>query len=105
MGFISTNLAITLMVSSLMSFCVLCLNCVLFYFCLVGCMSAGPHFNPTAVEHGGPFDEVRHVGDCGNLVADKSGMVKVDIKDCLMALSGPFGIIGRTAVVCFNSFI
>jgi len=74
-------------------------NCALFSFCLVGCMSAGPHFNPTAVEHGGPFDEIRHVGDCGNIVADESGVAKVNIKDCLMALEGPFGIIGRTAVV------
>ncbi|XP_046447100.1 superoxide dismutase [Cu-Zn]-like [Daphnia pulex] len=64
-----------------------------------GCMSAGPHFNPTASEHGSPFDEIRHVGDCGNLVADESGVAKVNIKDCLMTLSGPFGIIGRTAVV------
>lgn len=85
-------------------------------FCLLaGCMSAGPHFNPTGVDHGGPFDEVRHVGDCGNLIANESGVVKVDIKDCLMTLTGEYGIIGRTAVVnshdrlchcwCFHEYL
>ncbi|EFX79040.1 hypothetical protein DAPPUDRAFT_231065 [Daphnia pulex] len=64
-----------------------------------GCMSAGPHFNPTAVEHGGPTDEVRHVGDLGNIVANESGVATVDIKDCLLSLSGVNGIIGRTVVV------
>ncbi|XP_046635759.1 superoxide dismutase [Cu-Zn]-like [Daphnia pulicaria] len=64
-----------------------------------GCMSAGPHFNPTAVEHGGPTDEVRHVGDLGNVVANESGVATVDIKDCLLSLSGVNGIIGRTVVV------
>ncbi|XP_046447099.1 superoxide dismutase [Cu-Zn]-like [Daphnia pulex] len=64
-----------------------------------GCMSAGPHFNPTAVEHGGPTDEVRHVGDLGNIVANESGVATVDIKDCLLSISGVNGIIGRTVVV------
>uniref|UniRef100_A0A8J2RDR5 Superoxide dismutase [Cu-Zn] n=1 Tax=Daphnia galeata TaxID=27404 RepID=A0A8J2RDR5_9CRUS len=64
-----------------------------------GCMSAGPHFNPTAVEHGGPTDEVRHVGDLGNIVANESGVATVDIEDCLLSLSGVNGIIGRTVVV------
>ena len=67
-------------------------------------MSAGPHFNPTAVEHGGPSDEVRHVGDLGNIVANESGVAAVDIKDCLLSLSGVNGIIGRTVVVIINLF-
>lgn len=62
-------------------------------------MSAGPHFNPTGSEHGGPFDENRHVGDLGNITADESGRASVDIKDCLMSLSGEYNIIGRTLVV------
>ena len=62
-------------------------------------MSAGPHFNPTKVDHGGPLDEVRHVGDLGNITADDTGVAKVDIKDCLLSLSGTHGIIGRTLVV------
>lgn len=64
-----------------------------------GCMSAGPHFNPTAVEHGGPTDQVRHVGDLGNIVANEAGVATVDIKDSLLSISGANGIIGRTIVV------
>lgn len=68
-------------------------------FGLTGCMSAGPHFNPTAVEHGGPTDEVRHVGDLGNIVANESGVANVEIKDSMLSLSGTNGILGRTLVV------
>ncbi|XP_057370718.1 superoxide dismutase [Cu-Zn]-like isoform X1 [Daphnia carinata] len=68
-----------------------------------GCMSAGPHFNPTAVEHGGPTDQVRHVGDLGNIVANEAGVATVDIKDSLLSLSGANGIIGRTLVVHADS--
>ena len=31
-----------------------------------GCKTAGPHYNPFAVEHGA-YSGVRHVGDMGNL--------------------------------------
>ena len=64
-------------------------------------MSAGPHFNPKGVEHGGPTDEVRHVGDLGNIVANETGVAQVDIKDSFLSLIGPNSIIGRTLVVRF----
>ncbi|CRL03799.1 CLUMA_CG016540, isoform A [Clunio marinus] len=64
-----------------------------------GCMSAGPHFNPFAKEHGGPNHSTRHAGDLGNVTADSSGVAKVDISDKQIALAGNLSILGRTLVV------
>jgi len=64
-----------------------------------GCMSSGPHFNPTKTTHGAPDDAVRHVGDLGNVVANNDGTAAVNITDSIIQLSGPNGILGRTIVV------
>ncbi len=38
--------------------------------------SAGGHFNPKAVDHGGPTADAHHAGDLGNLTADDKGVAK-----------------------------
>lgn len=64
-----------------------------------GCTSAGPHFNPFSKTHGSPTDEVRHVGDLGNITTDAQGIAKGTIEDKLVQLIGPNSVIGRTVVV------
>jgi Cu-Zn family superoxide dismutase len=62
--------------------------------------SAGAHFNPTHSHHGGPTTPPeRHAGDFGNVVADASGKVHVELKDKNLKLSGPDSIAGKSVVV------
>ncbi|XP_029304371.1 superoxide dismutase [Cu-Zn] [Cottoperca gobio] len=64
-----------------------------------GCISAGPHFNPHNKTHAGPNDEVRHVGDLGNVTATDDNVAKLDITDKIISLNGEHSIIGRTMVI------
>uniref|UniRef100_W5KMP5 Superoxide dismutase [Cu-Zn] n=1 Tax=Astyanax mexicanus TaxID=7994 RepID=W5KMP5_ASTMX len=64
-----------------------------------GCISAGPHYNPYNKTHGGPTDEIRHVGDLGNVTAGADGVAKINIEDKMLSLSGPHSIVGRTMVI------
>lgn len=64
-----------------------------------GCDSAGPHFNPYNMSHGGPFDMVRHAGDLGNLVTDNDGSASIDMLNPILRLHGPTGIVGRAVVI------
>ncbi|KAK6013990.1 copper/zinc superoxide dismutase, partial [Ostertagia ostertagi] len=64
-----------------------------------GCTSAGPHFNPFNKTHGGPKDEVRHVGDLGNLEAGSDGVAHFEIKDHLVKIHGENTVVGRSLVV------
>ena len=41
--------------------------------------SAGGHFNPTGMKHGGLKSSGRHAGDLGNITADAAGVAKVDV--------------------------
>ncbi|CAH2005557.1 unnamed protein product [Acanthoscelides obtectus] len=49
--------------------------------------------------HGGPTDQNRHVGDLGNIVADASGVAKINFIDNVIDLEGSHCILGRAVVV------
>ncbi len=62
--------------------------------------AAGGHFNPKGMAHGDPSKTApRHLGDLGNLEADKSGKATYDLVDPDLPLSGPDSIIGHGVVI------
>lgn len=61
--------------------------------------SAGSHFNPGESDHGGPHDEVRHVGDLGNIEAAEDGSAYLELVDSMITFSGPNSIIGKSMIV------
>jgi Cu-Zn family superoxide dismutase len=61
--------------------------------------SAGPHFNPANKHHGAPGDTARHVGDLGNLEADRDGKAHLEMLDTLLTFEGANSIIGRAVIV------
>lgn len=61
--------------------------------------SAGGHFNPTHAEHGSPKSSMRHVGDLGNINADKNGKAKFNFKDKVLRLTGENSIIGKSLIL------
>lgn len=61
--------------------------------------SAGGHFNPDHMAHGGPHDQVRHEGDLGNLEADETGRARESFIDPELMLVGPHSIIGYSVIV------
>ena len=64
------------------------------------CESMCAHFNPYGKQHGGPGDKERHVGDLGNLVADKNGRAKYVQRDTMIKLRGAkCNIIGRGLII------
>ncbi len=61
--------------------------------------SAGGHYNPGNMKHGGPKDHARHVGDMGNIVANRDGVASLDYVDPRLSLSGEHSIVGRALIV------
>ena len=61
--------------------------------------AAGGHFNPAGMRHGAPNSDKRHVGDAGNVEADKDGYAHLDYIDPVISLSGENSIIGRAVIV------
>ena len=61
--------------------------------------SAGGHFNPNGMPHSMPTSEQRHVGDLGNIEADKDGKAHLDYFDTVISFSGKNSIVGRGLIV------
>jgi Cu-Zn family superoxide dismutase len=68
-----------------------------------GCTSACKHFNPHNKTHGCPGMIERHVGDLGNLIADKDGNAKYRMEDNIISLHGINNIIGRCLIIHENT--
>jgi Cu-Zn family superoxide dismutase len=66
-------------------------------------MSTGGHFNPEGKKHGGPHDKDRHIGDLGNITADKDGVADLKFTDKMIRLHGAHSIIGRGLIVHFKA--
>lgn len=64
-----------------------------------GCQSLCSHYNPKNKEHGGPKDINRHVGDLGNLTANKNGIINKTIRDKQIKLKGKYSVIGRSVII------
>lgn len=62
-------------------------------------LSAGGHYNPTGMDHGGPMDENRHMGDMGNLESDSDGVAELDYIDEKIDLSGVNSVLGLAVIV------
>ena len=61
--------------------------------------SAGGHFNPYKMPHGGPKEHKSHLGDLGNLVADKSGVAKKELMVPKHGSDDVAKIIGKALIV------
>ena len=64
-------------------------------------MSAGGHFAPTGGLHGSPSSQVHHLGDLGNIEADRDGVahVSVDVPGVSLALIGLNSLVNRAIVI------
>lgn len=62
------------------------------------CADAGQHYNPFKVDHGGPRDTIRHVGDWGNFEVTGVPFMFV-FNDEVARLTGSAGIMNRSIVI------
>jgi Cu-Zn family superoxide dismutase len=65
--------------------------------------SAGAHFNPETVAHGGPDAIHRHIGDFGNVEADAVGHVFFTKDFRNLEFDGPSSIVGRAVIIHANA--
>lgn len=61
--------------------------------------SAGDHYNPHDTDHGAPGADQHHVGDLGNLEADRNGRAMLEQVFPFLSLSGEHSIVSRAVIV------
>ena len=66
-----------------------------------GCTSAGGHYNPDGVDHGGLEGGMKdaHVGDLGNIVANDDGVADIKLILKRVDLHGDRSVVGRALIV------
>ncbi len=70
------------------------------------CVASGSHYNPHGKTHGAPEDEVRHVGDLGNILTPEGGAhTEIDMVDHVLSLYGEHSVLDRTLVIHAGSSI
>lgn len=75
----------------------------------IGCKSLRGHFNPYNKTHSGrlvrdknnklKINANRHVGDLGNIRANRDGIAHINFTDDLVKLDGKYTVIGRSLVI------
>lgn len=61
--------------------------------------SAGGHFNPTGMPHGGPMADRHHIGDLGNLEAGSDGVAHYSRVFHDLSFQGTNSIVGKAIIV------
>jgi Cu-Zn family superoxide dismutase len=61
--------------------------------------SAGGHFNPTGAPHGAPTSGQHHLGDFGNIEANKDGVARFERVFYFLRMEGTNSILGHSIIV------
>lgn len=61
--------------------------------------SAGGHWNPTGMKHGGPTSGEHHIGDLGNITANDEGVARFERVFPFLTFKGANSFLGKAVIV------